>query len=47
MSAAGDGFVCRPMGEVQVRGRSRPVEVYAVEGTVKGTFGIAVAPSPM
>ena len=34
VSAAGPGFSCRCMGEVQVRGRSRPVEVYAVEASV-------------
>lgn len=33
ISAAGPGFRCRPMGAVQVRGRSRPIEVYAVEAT--------------
>ena len=31
VSAAGDGFTCRRMGDVQVRGRSRPVTVYALE----------------
>jgi adenylate cyclase len=31
VSAAGDDFRCCRMGEVQVRGRSRPVTVYAVE----------------
>ncbi len=29
--AAGDGFVCRPIGTIAVRGRSSPVSVYAVE----------------
>lgn len=33
VSAAGPGFSCRPMGAVQVHGRSQPVEVYAVEAT--------------
>lgn len=35
VSAAGPGFSCRSMGEVQVRGRSRPVEVYAVEAAAE------------
>lgn len=30
--AAGDGFACRQMGQVQVRGRSQSVSVYAVDG---------------
>jgi adenylate cyclase len=30
--SAGDGFVYRAMGEVLVRGRSRPVAVYAIDG---------------
>ena len=32
LAAAGPGFACRPMGSVPVRGRSRPVTVFAVEG---------------
>ena len=32
LAAAGPGFACRPMGSVQVRGRSRPVTVFVVEG---------------
>ena len=31
VSAAGGGFKCRQMGEVQVRGRSQPVTVYALD----------------
>lgn len=31
ISAAGGGFKCRQMGEVQVRGRSKPVTVFALE----------------
>ncbi|MBK8209348.1 MAG: adenylate/guanylate cyclase domain-containing protein [Rhodospirillales bacterium] len=31
ISAAGGGFNCRQMGEVQVRGRSKPVTVFALE----------------
>ena len=32
VAAAGPGFACRPMGSVQVRGRSQPVTVFVVEG---------------
>jgi adenylate cyclase len=32
LAAAGRGFACRPMGSVQVRGRSQPVTVFAVDG---------------
>jgi adenylate cyclase len=32
LSAAGDGFEARPVGTVQVRGRSQPVNVFAVDG---------------
>ena len=32
LAAAGPGFSCRPMGSVQVRGRSQPVSVFAVDG---------------
>lgn len=31
VAAAGDGFACRPIGAVSVRGRSSPVSVYTVE----------------
>lgn len=33
IAAAGGGFKCRQMGEVQVRGRSKPVTVFALEET--------------
>ena len=36
IAAAGDGFACRPMGSVQVRGRSQPVTVYALDGLADG-----------
>jgi adenylate cyclase len=32
LAGAGRGFACRPMGSVQVRGRSQPVTVFAVDG---------------
>jgi adenylate cyclase len=32
LTMAGPGFACRPMGSVEVRGRSRPVTVFAIEG---------------
>lgn len=32
LTAAGGGFRAKPMGELQVRGRSRPVSVYAILG---------------
>ena len=32
VSAAGEGFACRPMGSVPVRGREAPVEVFEVIG---------------
>jgi adenylate cyclase len=32
LAAAGRGFACRPMGSVQVRGRSQPVTVFAIDG---------------
>jgi adenylate cyclase len=33
LRAAGDGFLSRPIGEVEVRGRSQPVNVFALEQT--------------
>jgi adenylate cyclase len=32
LAAAGQGFECRPLGSVQVRGRAQPVTVYALDG---------------
>lgn len=34
IAAAGDGFACRPMGAVAVRGRATPVEVFEVTGAL-------------
>ncbi|MFO1128195.1 MAG: adenylate/guanylate cyclase domain-containing protein [Rhodospirillales bacterium] len=39
IAEAGDGFPCRPIGAVQVRGRSRPVSVFALDPQ-------ALAPEP-
>ena len=36
LAAAGRGFACRPMGSTQVRGRSQPVSVFAVDGLGDG-----------
>ena len=50
VASAGDGFACRPMGALAVRGRAAPVEVFEVTGTggVKagdGEAGTSRAPS--
>jgi len=34
VAAAGDGFACRPMGAVAVRGRTTPVEVFEITGAL-------------
>lgn len=42
MTAAGTGFVCRPMGMVPVRGRTEPVSVCAVSGYLDAGYLPAV-----
>lgn len=39
VAAAGDGFACRPMGALAVRGRAAPVQVFEVTGTVGAEAG--------
>jgi adenylate cyclase len=49
VAAAGDGFACRPMGALAVRGRAAPVEVFEVTGQSQtgadGEAGSGRAPS--